>query len=156
MKTALFVARFQPLHKGHLHVIKSLIKMHRLVIAIGSTNKKGEENPFSFAIRKRMIQNSLKKYKGKYKIIGIKDVHNDKKWARSIERRAKFDFVVTGNAWVKRCFKNREIIKPKMYYPRKYKSTRIRSLIKKGKRWQHFVPEECVKIIEREIKHEKG
>src|SRR3989344_726958 len=158
MKTALFVARFQPLHKGHLHVMKSLMKKYILVIVIGSTNKKNNDNPLSFSVRKKMINLSLKTYKCKYRIIGIKDLHDDMKWSKSIEKKAKFDFVVTGNRkgnseeWVKRCFPDKRVIRYPMFYPRKYKATKIRKLIKERKKWQHLVPEECVKTIKREIR----
>ena len=153
MKTVLFVARFQPLHKGHLHVMKSLLKKYRLSIVIGSINKKNKENPFSYIVRKRMINASLSDYKGKYRIIGIKDVHDDSKWSRSIEKKAKFDIVVTGSRkgksekWVKRCFPDKNIIRYTMFYSKKYNGTKIRKLIREGKKWEHLVPEECVEII---------
>src|SRR3989304_7256906 len=155
MKVALFVARFQPLHKGHLYVMKALLKKYNLTIVIGSINKKDKENIFSYSIRKKMINTSLRDYKGKYRIIGIKDVHNDKKWSRSIGKKAKFDFVVTGSRkgkseeWVKRCFPDKRVIRYPMFYQKKYKATRIRELIKEGKKWQNLVPEECVEIIKR-------
>ena len=153
MKAALFVARFQPLHKGHLHVMKSILKKYRLVIVIGSINKKDKENPFSYNSKKRMINESLKDYKSKYRIIGIKDVHDDKKWASVIEKKARFDLVVTGSRkgkseeWVKRCFPDKNIIRYTMFYSKKYNGTKIRKLIREGKKWEHLVPEECVEII---------
>ncbi|MEK6857287.1 MAG: adenylyltransferase/cytidyltransferase family protein, partial [Nanoarchaeota archaeon] len=40
MKTGLFIGRFQPLHKGHVEVMKTLAEtLDKLVIAIGSSNK---------------------------------------------------------------------------------------------------------------------
>ena len=148
MKTALFVARFQPLHIGHLLAMKRLLRRYKLVIIIG-VKKKDKRNPFTLTERKKMVNSSLRKYRRKYKIIGLSDVNNDKKWANSIKKRVKFDFVVTGNPWVKRCFKNEEVRKPIFFEKKKYNGTRIRKLIKKGKGWEPLVPKECIKIIKK-------
>ncbi|QLE78888.1 bifunctional nicotinamide-nucleotide adenylyltransferase/Nudix hydroxylase [Francisella sp. Scap27] len=59
---AVFVGRFQPFHKGHLHnVIEALNVSEKLLIIIGSSfNSPNIKNPFSFEQRKKMIKEDLK------------------------------------------------------------------------------------------------
>lgn len=146
--TALFVARLQPLHKGHVYALKHLFKRYpKVVIAVGSINKKNSENPFSFQERREMLDAVLGGYKRRYNIIGIKDYKSDKKWLEEISRKARFDIVVTGNAWTKRCFIRHKIIKPGMLKPSIYNATRIRKLIRGN--WQGYVPKQIIPIIKK-------
>lgn len=149
MKTALFVARLQPLHKGHLYALRMALKKYdKLVVLIGSTNRHDKSNPFSFALRKKMLRAALKGYKKRYKIIGVPDFSSDARWSLAVKRKAKFDAVVSGSPWVKRCLSNFDVEKPKMLNRKRYNATYIRRLMKKGSGWQKLVPKEVVKIIE--------
>ena len=60
-KIGVFIARFQPLHKAHLHVIKQALKeCDKLVIMLGSSNKENiPRNPFNFRLRKELLSESL-------------------------------------------------------------------------------------------------
>lgn len=143
MRTALFILRAQPLHKGHVHAIKHLMKKYKLIVALGSINRNDSKNPFSYSSRKRMLRSVFKNIK----IIGAKDFENDEKWKKNLEKRAKFDIVITGNPWVRRCFSDYPVEKPNLCDPEKYDASRIRNLIRKGGKWEHIVPEEVAKII---------
>lgn len=150
MRVAFFPGRFQPFHLGHLNAIeKAMEKFDKLIIGIGSIQEKNTpHNPFSFRERKRMIEKVLKKYKGKYRIIGIPDFPDDEEWTKFCLKKAKFDVVITGNEWTKKCFEGiKEVLEPHWLKPKVYNATKIRRLIKKGKRWEHLVPEEVGKII---------
>jgi nicotinamide-nucleotide adenylyltransferase len=148
MAIALFVGRFQPFHKGHEHAIKSILKkFDKIVIAVGSINKNDEENPYTFAQRKGMINAVLKNYRSKYRIISIPDTNSDQHWVKNIIKKAKFDVVVTRNAWTKKCFSEFSILEQRMLKPRIYNATRIRKLMQSKKKWEDCVPKPVLKII---------
>ena len=60
-KIGVFLARFQPLHNAHLHVIKkALEECDRVVIMLGSSNKKSMlRNPYDFNLRYDLLKASL-------------------------------------------------------------------------------------------------
>lgn len=154
MKTALFVGRFQPFHKGHEHAIKSLLKkFDKVIIVIGSINKRNEENPFTFLQRKGMINSVLSGYKNRYKIIGIHDTNSDENWTRTILKKSRFDVIITGNKWTRKCFEGFgiKVMKQKLIKPKTYNATKIRKLIRENKNWKKLVPKSVAPIIEKSL-----
>ncbi len=143
MQTAIFILRAQPLHKGHVHAIKQLRKKYKVVVALGSTNRKDSKNPFSCITRRKMLRSVFRNIR----IIGIEDSADDDEWIRSVKKKAKFDVVVSGNPWVRRCFSDYETAKPELFGPDKYDASEIRKLMRNGKRWEHLVPVSVAKII---------
>ncbi|MBK2124587.1 bifunctional nicotinamide-nucleotide adenylyltransferase/Nudix hydroxylase [Fangia hongkongensis] len=59
--TAVFIGRFQPFHKGHLHNIEKALKVaDQLILLIGSSFRAPSiKNPFSYQDRKNMIMADL-------------------------------------------------------------------------------------------------
>ncbi len=155
MATVLFVGRFQPLHKGHVRVIRNLLKrFSKIIIAIGSIQeKRTEENPFSFRERKRMLELVFGKEikNGKIEIIGVRDENSDEKWSKKLLKRCKFDVVATGNEWVERCFEDKKpVLKIKLWRRELYSSTRIRKLMKKrDEKWKKLVPREIAGYLKK-------
>ncbi|MGC9311012.1 MAG: adenylyltransferase/cytidyltransferase family protein, partial [Candidatus Aenigmatarchaeota archaeon] len=74
-KLPVFAGRFQPLHKGHLEVMRRLSKGGRFAVVIGSVQEFGtDKNPFNFAERKEMIEGALKEAGIKnFRIYGVVD-----------------------------------------------------------------------------------
>lgn len=62
IKVGVFLARFQPLHNAHLHIIKTaLSECDKVVIMLGSSNKKATiRNPFDFTLRYNLLMDALK------------------------------------------------------------------------------------------------
>lgn len=56
-----FIGRFQPVHKGHIHVIREALKLaDKLILVIGSDKKAPDiRNPFSTSFRINLIEASL-------------------------------------------------------------------------------------------------
>lgn len=57
----IFLTRAQPFHKGHIDVVKEILRTHKkALIFIGSANKSGtKRNPLSISIRRSIASKSL-------------------------------------------------------------------------------------------------
>ena len=156
MTTALFIGRFQPFHKAHLHDIKNILKeCNEVIIAIGSSQYSNtKDNPFSVEERIEIIEDVLiSEDIGNYTIFPVPDVGDDKKWVEHLLSLVpKFDVVYTGNDWTENCFKR---YKKKKFEIKRIRlipginSTTIRDKILKNRNWQELVPEKVVEFIER-------
>ena len=80
----LFIGRFQPFHKGHLHAIKQL---ENPVIIIGSIKKSHTpQNPMTAEERKKMIEKTLLNNNLKIKIYEVEDDISDDIWYKNIKK----------------------------------------------------------------------
>ena len=150
MATALFIGRFQPLHKGHLSAIKQAVNgSDKLIICVGSSQKSNEpENPFSFEERKKMIELSVS---GNCKIFPLEDMENNSLWAKQVEKVCgKFDAVYTGNPLVKKLLSEAgHKVFPVKIFPCA-SATKIREMMADGNsEWKEFVPKPAVKFVEK-------
>ena len=70
-----YIGRFQPIHVGHLQIIKEGIKNEdKFLIIVGSIDKKNAKNPFTFEERKEFILGALTEdEKKKITILGLRD-----------------------------------------------------------------------------------
>jgi len=93
MKTGVFLARMQPVHNAHLHMIEqACIENDKVIVMLGSADKKYEiRNPFPIELREVMLNRAiLDKFKfdfiQKIRIHTLpdythkKDYENDKEW----------------------------------------------------------------------------
>jgi nicotinamide-nucleotide adenylyltransferase len=106
----LLIGRYQPFHKGHLEVIKNILKeVDDLIIGIGSAQISHTlENPFTAGERMTMISNALRD-EGVNRciyIIPIPDLWNNALWVNHVKSLTPgFQVVYTGNSLAKRLFK---------------------------------------------------
>ena len=71
-KTAIYIGRFQPFHEGHKNVfLNALKKNNQVCILVMDSFNINKKNPFKFKYVESKINETLKKYKGKYLIIKI-------------------------------------------------------------------------------------
>lgn len=153
-RKALFIGRFQPFHKGHLHVIEEIVdKLEYLIIGIGSAKMSYTvKNPFTGGERAMMIRNSLIPSKReKCFIIPIGDINRYNVWVSHVEDLVPpFDLVVGNSKLTALLFseKGYEIYNPKNYSRETYKGEVIRERMLTGKSWREFVPEGTANLID--------
>jgi nicotinamide-nucleotide adenylyltransferase len=150
----LLIGRYQPFHKGHLEVIKNILKeVDDLIIGIGSAQISHTlENPFTAGERMTMISNSLRD-EGITRclhIIPIPDVWNNALWVNHVRSLTpRFQVVYTGNALAKRLFKENgvEVREQPLFNRAKYSGTEVRRRMFIGDDWRSLVPPAVVGVI---------
>ncbi len=154
---ALFIGRFQPLHHGHIYVIKQILKSKNLLkIGIGSSQLSHTLNdPFTSEERKMFLKKSLEKRKilsSSYKIFDIPDIFNAAKWVdHVISIVGEFNSVYSNSDWVRELFSNKGINVEKKIsiFKSKFSAQNIRRLISKNdKKWKNLVPKEVAELID--------
>ena len=99
--TLVFIGRFQPLHMGHVAVINQALSLaNQVVIVVGSAfSSRSPKNPFTFAERKEMIENTFHShacYEQRLKVVPVSDTKNDDRWITSVRRAVGSAFSKTG------------------------------------------------------------
>lgn len=60
MKTGIILARFQPIHNGHLQLISKAVQENdQVLVIIGSIDKLNARNPIPWTIRKEMVEEAI-------------------------------------------------------------------------------------------------
>ena len=153
MKRALFIGRFQPFHNGHLLIINDFVndpRIDEIIIGIGSSQYHHQiKNPFTVKERRAMIQNSITSVK-KVHIIDIPDTNDDDAWCSLVETLCPhFDYIFTGNDWVKKIFEEKGYTVVDIEDKRVTSATEIRERISKGEEWEDFVPKGTREVIKK-------
>jgi len=157
-KSALFIGRFQPLHHGHVYVLRNILKSYRTVkIGIGSSQLSNTFNdPFTNIERREFIKATFKKRRvstARYDIYDIPDIFNAKKWVdHVVSIIGEFDAIYSNSDWIRELFQNKgfKVGKKITIFKKKFNSSNVRRLIiKNNKSWKPIVPKEIVELIEK-------
>mgnify|MGYP000111886678 CR=1 FL=1 len=156
MGRALFVGRFQPLHRGHEYAIEYMLdREDEIIIAIGSAQENyTPTNPLTCGERIEIIWTYLQRRKllDRCIICSVPDINNNFLWPRHvIALTPKFDIVYSGNPLVLLLFKTMGVPTHKITEIKKdeYSGTVIRNKILRGEKWRHLVPDETIPILDR-------
>ena len=153
---ALFIGRFQPLHHGHIYMLKKLLKLYNLIkIGVGSSQfSKTIVNPFTYSERVNFITSALNKRgitSEKFRVYPIPDIFNAREWVNHvISIVGSFDTLFSNSDWVRQLFQNEGYtIGEKIgIFKKKYNASNVRKLIGKDNRnWTTLVPKEVVNLI---------
>ena len=155
VKHGLFVGRFQPVHKGHVEVIKRIMKeVDELVIVVGSSQYSHRlDNPFTAGERITMIRKALEEegiQLPRIWIIPVPDVHQHALWVSQIVGYSpKFDVVYANEPLTRRLFIEAGFnVEPMPMIKREvYLATEIRKRMLAGENWKELVPSSVAKFI---------
>jgi len=155
--TALFIGRFQPLHHGHIYVLRNILKSYKKIkIGIGSSQLSNKINdPFTSTEREAFLKAIFKKRNispKRYEVYHIPDIFNAKKWVdHVVSIVGEFNAVFSNSDWIRALFQNKgfKVEKKIAIFKNKFNASNIRRLIIKNNRsWKPLVPKEVIELIE--------
>lgn len=154
-KRGLLIGRMQPVHNGHMFVIKKMLEeVNEIIIGIGSAQLSHSlTDPFTAGERVMMLTKALAENNidpAKYYIIPIQDIQMNALWVSHVEMLTPpFGKVFSGNPLVQRLFEeaNYEVVKPPLYEREKLSGTEVRRRMLMGEDWKNLIPKSSVKII---------
>ncbi|MFX1316701.1 MAG: nicotinamide-nucleotide adenylyltransferase [Promethearchaeota archaeon] len=154
---AFFIGRFQPLHHGHIYVLKRILDSFNSVkIGIGSSQLSHLPNdPFTSDERKKFIKAALERRNvanNRYKVYEIPDIFNAKKWVEHVVSIVgEFNTIFSNSDWVRALFLNKDfrVGRKIEIFKKKFNGNNIRTLIREeDNNWRHLVPKEVSELIE--------
>lgn len=151
----LLIGRMQPVHKGHINVIKDTLKeVDELIIGIGSSDKSHTNyNPFTGGERILMLTKALRESKidpSRYYIIPLEDIACNSLWVGHVKMLTPpFSKVYSGNSLVQQLFEEEKInvIQPPLFNRTEYSGTEVRKRILNNENWEELVPSSVVSVI---------
>lgn len=152
---ALYVGRFQPLHKGHIHAMDYILREEEgVVIAVGSCmNSHEPRNPFTFGERLRMIIGALDDLgisRTKWYAVGVPDVEFHPVWVQLTKSLSlPFSRVYSNDPLTRVLFEEagHEVRSIPFSNKDRYSGTEIRRRILSNEDWYDLVPEATIKVI---------
>jgi nicotinamide-nucleotide adenylyltransferase len=154
---ALYLGRFNPPHKGHIHAIEYILNqsdIDEIIILIGSGEKGYSiKNPFTGGERFEMLAALVKDRfdLNKVYISAIPDINRNTIWAANvIDLVPSFEVVFTNNPLVQQLFSNlanKEVREIPLTNRSEYSGKIIRKMMIEGDKWEDGIPKEVVKLI---------
>ena len=152
-----FPGRFQPVHKGHVEVLKWLYsRSEEVLIIVGSAQRSHEvKNPFTAGERITMLRLALREAGldlSRFIIVPVPDIEYNSLWVSYLETLVpEFDAVASRNPLVVRLFKERGymVLAPPFFDRRVYSGVRIRRMMLEGGEWESSLPSSVVDYIKR-------
>lgn len=151
----LLVGRMQPVHWGHIQVIKTILEeVDEIVIGVGSADISHDlKNPFTAGERIMMLTKTLIECNidpSKYYIIPIQDIHCNSLWVSYVNMLTPpFSKVYAGNSLVQRLFYEAgfKVKKPPLFNRDILSGTEVRKRILNNENWQELIPKPVLEVI---------
>ena len=151
---ALIIGRFQPLHNGHLEVIRKVsAECDHVIIGIGSAQSSHtSENPFTAGERYLMMSETLKDEGiDNAMIVPVEDLNRYSVWVSHVESICPpFSIIYSNNLGTRRLFTEAgyEVRHAPLYNRRDHSGTEVRRRMANGGDWRSLVPEPVAKVID--------
>jgi nicotinamide-nucleotide adenylyltransferase len=153
---ALVVGRFQPLHKGHVAVIRAALDdADEVTVVIGSSEAEPSwKDPFSVAERTMMLRAAFpaETADGSLRVVAVPDLFDPPRWVESVTQLVPgFDLVVGNDDWTLGLFKaiGKKVRSPGFEHRDEWHASRIRRQLADGiAAWRDAVPEAVLPILE--------
>lgn len=154
MRTAVFVGRLEPLHRGHVQLLFELGKsFDSILIVIGSPCGKGQtsrRNPLTTAERKALLRAALRGFPVPYRVTTQRDVGINTIWRDELRAKLPRGAVIfSGNRNLRaimRPYFEVHGVKKKV----RVRATMIRQWVRQGNaRWKRYVPPRCIPLLVR-------
>ena len=151
----ILIGRMQPVHNGHMEVIKQILEeVDEIIIGIGSAQLSHEiKDPFTAGERIVMINQALAEIDvdpSRYYIIPMQDINFNAIWASHVKMLTPpFSIVYSGNPLVKQLFAEEgyEVRQPPLYDRLHLSGTEVRKRIIEDDKWQELVPKATADVI---------
>ena len=154
MKTGCYWGRFNPPHRGHMRLIRKLLRhVDKLVIVIGSAQYRNtKRNPFSGRERAAMLKAYLKESgiaAGRVKVIPLPDLATYASSMRNVVKAAgQVDFLFTDKSAVIQAAQGKVQVK-KIRRAGTISSTKIRDAIACGGKWEHLTGKTVALLVKK-------
>ena len=151
----ILIGRMQPIHKGHIQVIKKILEeIDEIIIGIGSAQLSHElKNPFTAGERIVMVSQALAEeniHPGRYYIIPMEDINFNAIWAAHVKMMTPpFSIVYSGNPLVKQLFEEEgyEVKNPPLFDRLRLSGSEVRRKILSDENWQDLVANSTIEVI---------
>jgi nicotinamide-nucleotide adenylyltransferase len=147
------VARWQPVHRGHVPVLRALCdRASQAIVGIGSSNRYNLRNPFTLEETSDMIRLVLAG-RGNYTLIPVPDLDDGPRWRVMVmDLFGPLDLFVTANPYVSSLLAaDYRAIKPVELVPADERvaidGTMVRKEMARGNGWRELVPDEVAGYI---------
>jgi nicotinamide-nucleotide adenylyltransferase len=159
---SLFIGRFQPIHKGHIHTIKQILgKGEDIIIIVGSAQySHTPDNPFTggervMLIRRALIDENLPL--DRITVVPVPDINIHPLWVAHVRSLVPyFDKAYSHNPLVKRLLEDGGVAtdSTKLLERSTYSGKHVRDLIRWGNaEWESLVPAGVVELIKKHNLH---
>lgn len=136
-RIGLVIGRFQPLHYGHIYLMKQALTIaQNIIVGIGSANARNQDNPFSPDTREQMIARTLEREElatRVAKIVRLNDHPDDTFWLQeTLRKTGDVDIVVGNNDWVNGIFEraNHRTLEVPLLNRNSYEGKKIRQKLR--------------------------
>ncbi len=140
------IARWKPVHNGHLPVLRALCEAaDHAVIGMGSSNAYDLRNPFTLQETETMLRLALSGWDN-YSLLPVPDLHDGPRWRAMVkEMMGDLDLFVTDNPYVYHLLRDDyRVERPVSLIPAqeqiRLNGTMVRLAMARGEDWQSLTP----------------